>query len=465
MELGAFINRAQELAQLRDAAANPPALVIIRGRRRVGKSFLLRAALAGDRVIIVQADEQSERQQLAAFAREASRVLLGAPGLRFATWDEALELLAAQATERPLVVLLDEFQHMGAAQPALASILQRHWDDWQRRGVPITLVLCGSALSFMEGLLPAHAPLAGRATLRPVITPMGYRDAAKFAASGTSPQRLIERFAVVGGTPQYQVWAGHRDLRAMIREVILTKGAPLYEEPIQLLRTEEAIRDAGRYLGVLTAVAAGHTQINEMAQHTGHDASNVLKALQRLRDLQYIELREPVALDRPRKVRPFWRISDPFFRFWFRWVHPNRSRLEWGLVEDVLADVERDLDSHTGIVFEDCCREWLVRSSGLEEMRNLKTIGNWWRNDPAAEIDIVVVDKSRYVLLGSCKWQRGRVGAAVLDALYDHRALLGAKAARARLVIFARDGFRDDVQERADREGVLLRTAENLFAP
>ena len=119
----------------------------------------------------------------------------------------------------------------------------------------------------------------------------------------------------------------------------------------------------GRYLGVLTAVAAGHTQINEIAQHTGHDASNVLKALQRLRDLQYIELRE--------------------------------RRLEWGLVEDVLADVERDLDAHTGIVFEDCCPEWLVRSSGLEEMRSFKAIDNWWRNDPAAEIDIVVVDKSR----------------------------------------------------------------------
>jgi len=353
---------------------------------------------------------------------------------------------------------------MGAAQPALPSILQRHWDDWQRRGIPITLILCGSALSFMEGLLPAHAPLAGRATLRPVITPMGYRDAAKFTRSGTTPQRLIERFAVVGGTPQYQVWAGHRDLRATIREIILAKGAPLYDEPIQLLRTEEAIRDAGRYLGVLTAVAAGHTQINEIAQHTGHDASNVLKALQRLRDLQYLELREPVALERLRKVRPFWRIRDPFFRFWFRWVHPNRSRLEWGLAEDVLTEVERDLDSHTGIVFEDCCREWLARSSGLQEMRSFKAIGNWWCNDPPAEIDIAVVDKSRYVLLGSCKWQRGLLGPGALDQLYDHRALLGAKAARARLVIFARDGFRADLHERAQDEGVLLCTTEDLFA-
>jgi AAA+ ATPase superfamily predicted ATPase len=149
-----LIDRRREQELLRDATSGPDAaLVVMIGRRRVGKSFLLAHAFAGRRTISFQGDEQSERQHLDLLAEEAGRTLFGAPSLSFANWDDALTFLGEQARHEPLTVILDEFQWLKAAQPALDSIVQRHWDRWDRDDVPITLVLSGSALTLMERML------------------------------------------------------------------------------------------------------------------------------------------------------------------------------------------------------------------------------------------------------------------------------------------------------------------------
>src|ERR1041385_7111278 len=167
----ATVNREAELAELGRRAAAPPGLVVLRGRRRVGKSHLLQAAFAPQRLVSFRADEQSEAGQLGLLAREAARLLPGAPPLTFANWSDALDFFAAQARQGSLVVVLDEFQYLCASQPALPSILQRAWDRWQRERLPVLLVLSGSAITFMEGLLGQGAPLYGRADYRPLLPP------------------------------------------------------------------------------------------------------------------------------------------------------------------------------------------------------------------------------------------------------------------------------------------------------
>jgi len=123
---------------------------------------------ACERVISFQGDEQDENHQLELFAAEAGRVLLGSDALRFSTWDAALSFLGEQARTAPMTIILDEFQWLKYAQPALDSIIQRHWDRWDREALPVTLVLAGSALTLMEELLERGAPLFGRATARPL---------------------------------------------------------------------------------------------------------------------------------------------------------------------------------------------------------------------------------------------------------------------------------------------------------
>lgn len=459
-----LVNREQELQLLSEQRDTAPSLVVLRGRRRVGKTFLLRHALAGERVVSYQADEQPRSVQLAAFAAEAARLLPGAPPLSFDSWDAALDFVGSQAGERPLVVIVDEFQYACLPEPALPSIVQRHWDRWDAGGVPLCLVLSGGALTFMEGLLSRDAPLHGRATYRPTIEPLDYRDAAALAPARSSPEALVERYAVIGGVPQYQVWAGRRPLEGVVREAILRKGSPLYEEPLTLVREEQGIRDPRRYFGVLAAIASGRTRNAEIGSLVELPSSNVAAVLERLAALGYVEERAP-AIPGGRRRRGFWQLSDPFFRFWFRRVQPNRSRLDRGeAIDEVWGQVNADLDSYVGHAFEDVCRRWLGRYSGLEEAGRATTIGSWWSRDGRHEIDIAAADRREYTLLGSCKWSRRLVGEGALEALLESRDAVDGRTANARLALFARRGFTQALVRRAAREDVLLVTAADLFA-
>lgn len=449
---------------MQEQKISAPSLVVMRGRRRIGKTFLLAHAFAGERVVSYQADEQPRATQLASFAREASCLLPGAPPLSFGSWDEALDLLTTQAGERPLAVVIDELQYACASEPALPSIIQRHWDRWDREGTQICLVLSGSALTFMEGLLASDAPLHGRATYRPTIEPLDYRDAAKLAPASSSAEQLIERYAVIGGTPQYQVWAGARPLERVVREAILHKGAPLYEEPLTLVRQERGIRDLMRYFGVLSAIASGRTRNAQIGGLLELPSSNVAVVLERLRALGYVEERRPVMLG-SRRRHGYWQISDPFFRFWFRRVAPNRSRLDRGDSEGaVWEEIKQDLDTYVGRIFEDVCRRWLTRYSEVDEARSAAAIGSWWSRNGRVEIDIACASRDRYTLLGSCKWSKRLVGEDALEALISGASAIDGRAANAKLALFARRGFTRSLQRRAAAEGVLLVTGEDLFA-
>jgi AAA+ ATPase superfamily predicted ATPase len=457
-----LIDRETEAALLRAARDAPPSLVVLTGRRRIGKSYLLATVLNGDRVVSYQADEQDERGHLDLLAHEAARLLPGAPPLQFADWDAALAFFAAQAEIAPLTLVFDEFQYLCTAQPALPSIAQRHWDRWQRDDTPVTLVLSGSALSFMEGLLGHGAPLYGRATQRPFLAPLDYRDAAQFVRT-TDAEALLRRYAVLGGTPQYQVWGGERRIEAVLRSAVLAKGQPLYEDPLHLLREGEGIRDPATYFSILRAISSGATQHNQIATRIGIASSNLGARLARLEELGYVTGWAPLSANGPEPRRTSYRIADPYFGFFFRYVFPNRSRLERGRVEEVATEVLADLDNVMGRAFEDACRTWVGRYADEQDVGRSDELGSWWSRDGSVEIDVVGVRKGRYSLLGSCKWRR-TVGTEVLDALHDAQASLGGKAAGARLALFARRGFSADLRARAADEDVLLVTAADLFA-
>jgi AAA+ ATPase superfamily predicted ATPase len=456
-----LIDREQKLARMREAMRHPPQLVVLRGRRRIGKSFLLIHALRGRRGVFFQADEQTESAHLELFAREVGRLLGPRLSLRFDSWEEALDTLGELAREKPLAVVLDEFQWLVAAQPALASILQRHWDRWQRERTPLALVLSGSALKLMEGLLAPGAPLYGRADYRPLLAPLDYRDAAAFAPPGASAEEKLRRYAVLGGTPQYQVWAGPGELSELIPARILTKGESLYEEPLHLLREEQEIRDPATYFAVVRAIAGGRTRIGEISGAAGLPTPNLAKMLRRLEALGYVEARAPLSPTGPEAKRSSYRLVDPFFRFWFRFVFPNRSLLERGRVKDVLRAIERDMETFMGHAFEDCCREWAGRYASPDLLPASRQLGCWWSRNGRTEVDLVGASRGRYDLLASCKWSRATPTDA-LGTLLAHRDEL-PRAGGARLAIFAR-GFEPELERRAAEEGVALIGAEDLFA-
>lgn len=449
------------MARLREAAEAAPQLVVIRGRRRVGKSFLIAHAFAGRRGIFFQADEQPEGAHLRLFADQLSRLLPSRLPLRFDDWDSALTAVGDLAREQPLVVAMDEFQWLWDAQPSLDSIIQRHWDVWERNGIRVTLVLSGSALTLMEKLLEPGSPLYGRANYRPLIPPLDYRQAAELAGGRLGAEQLLRRYAVLGGTPQYQVWAGRGGIDRVIVERVLRKGESLYEEPLHLLREEQSIRDPATYFAIVAAIASGRTRPSEIANEAQIEVPNLSKMLGRLIDLGYVETIGPTAPQGPTGGRSVYRLRDPYFRFWFRYVFRNRSLLERERVAEVKEAIEADFDNFMGRAFEDACRDWVGRYAPREAFPQHERLGSWWSRDGQSEIDVVAVDKRRYVFLGSCKWTR-RASTRVLETLIAQRELLGPQAAKAKLAVFAR-GFEPKLVRRAEEEEVELVAASDLF--
>lgn len=450
-----MIDRLEEKRRLERAADEAPQLVVMRGRRRVGKSYLLNSCFEDRRLVYFQADEGEERGHLDLFASEVGQ-LVNAP-LSFADWDAALDYVGALGTDQALVVVLDEYQWLRKAQPRLDSTIMRHFDRWERRKVPITVVVSGSALTLMEELLEGDKPMFGRAGYRPLVEPFNFRDASLFGPSKVTSEEKLRRFGVLGGTAQYQVWAGKLPLQRVLKERILPKDESLFEEPLQLIRGEDEIREPGNYYAILRAIAQGETRFNQIEARSKITSGQLLtKRLKRLERLRYIEERRPIGGN----GTVLWEIADPFFAFWFRSVYPNRSRLQGGRVDEVAGEITRDLDNQMGWVFERVCREWARRYSPAEEFAEANEIGAYWTRTHDLEIDVVARARKRYLALGSCKWS-ARADTHVLDALEEARSKV-AGAADASLFIFAR-GFHPALLQRASEGRVRLVSADDLF--
>ncbi len=450
-----MIDREREQARLQQAAAQAPQLVVLRGRRRVGKSYLLDHSFAGRRFVYFQADEGEERDHLDLLAAEVG-ALVGAP-LSFADWEAALGYLGSLAEDAPLVVALDEYQWMRKAQPRLDSMIVRHFDRWEHAGRRLTLVLSGSALTLMEELLEGNQPMFGRAAYRPLLEPFDFRDAARFARERLSAEEKLRRYAVLGGTPQYQVWAGRGPLRQVLAERILAPGESLHEEPLQLIRGEDEIREPGSYYALMRAVAGGATRFAEIQSASKITSSSLLtKRLARLSQLRYLEERRPVGGN----GRPIWALADPYFAFWFRYVYPNRSALQRGRVQETLQTILADLDNLMGPCFEQVCREWASRHARAPEFADATEIGAYWTRTHDVEIDLVARAKGRYTAVGSCKWS-ARADTHDLDRLLELRDAVRS-AGDASVWLFAR-GFHPALRRRAGPEGVRLVSAGDLF--
>jgi hypothetical protein len=298
----------------------------------------------------------------------------------------------------------------------------------------------------------------GRAGYRPFLQPFDYRDAALFASQRTDATQKLLRYGVLGGTAQYQVWAGGASLREILKRRILTKDEPLFEEPLQLIRGESAIREPGNYYEVLRAIARGATHFNEILQQSKISSGQLLTGrLDRLAKLRYIDERRPIGGN----GSPGWSVTDPFFRFWFRYVYPNRSRLQRGRVEETCDAILADIDNHMGSIFEQVCRDWAGRYSSDPPLAGAEEIGAYWTRTHDVEVDLVARGRKGIVAVGSCKWSR-RADTHDLDRLIELRGQIRG-AGSATPYVFARD-FHKHLVARAERDGVRLVSADELFA-
>lgn len=462
-----FIGRTQELAQLREEfASNRPSLLVIYGRRRVGKSELLREATRDIPHVLYQATRVTAGLNLDAFKTELARTL--GPDdllLSLGDWLGVLTWLARKAQETPgLVVVLDEFPYLAEADPALPSIIQKFWDSGEPGKGRLNLVLCGSMIAHMEDLLAERNPLYGRKTLALDVTPLPVRDATQFFPDYSAEDKLMT-YGIFGGIPFYlQLCDPRVSLRENVVKLLLANTGALVDEPTVLLQSE--LRDIQRYASVLAAIADGCTKFGEIASRID-DRGDSKKLAPYLERLERMRLVQPVtsmdASPKSRDKRYF--IADSLMTFWHRFVRPNLSSIAQGFGEEVWRlKITPHLEEFMGGRFEAICREHARRYSQEQLPSPAQEIGQIW----AADYDIDVAGKllDGSMLFGECKWRRGLVGEDVLFALTERagRTAYGRDVGQRHFAIYARTGFKPGLIEPAGQgNGVILHTPDSIL--
>lgn len=450
-----FVGRKSELAFLEDCYADHRAqLVILYGRRRVGKTELLRRFCTGRPHVFSASNEAPAQSQLASFSQQMFAA--GAPAGRYlssyASWEDALADIPELPFEGRRLVVIDEFPYLVKSDPSLPSVLQNAWDACLKDR-DVMIVLCGSAMSFMEHeLLAEKNPLYGRATGILKLEPMPYRDTARFFP-GYSPEEHVLAYAVLGGTPHYLAqFDPDAGLEDNIKRTILRRGSALYNEVEFLMRQE--LRETAVYNSIVQAVALGATQLNEIAQKTMIPAQKASVYIRNLIEMGVLKREFPVGAglqERAKAQRGLYRVADNFFRFWYAYVFSNQSALEMLDVDGVWEHgVEPSLNEFAAVPFEDICRAWMFERNRAGDLPVYCTdIGRWWRGGD--EIDVLGIDKrGGQAVAGECKFRNAPVDMRVLHAL--EKKVEGLPLEVEQLLLFSKNGFDDAVVERASHD-------------
>jgi uncharacterized protein len=453
-------------------------LGVVSGRRRQGKSYLLQALSAATGGIYFPALELTEAVSLRLFSDALIR-FTGSPVPAFRDWLEAIPYLFRAVGERTVAVVIDEFPFLVKASPELPSIIQRELGPGgSGGGSRARLLLCGSAMSVMGGLLSGRAPLRGRAGLELMIHPFGYRDAARFWGI-TNPALAVLVHSVVGGTPAYRrefvrddAPSDLNDFDAWVIRTALNPQTPLFREARYLLVEETEIRDPSLYHSVLSAVAEGNSTSGGIANYVGRKANEIAHPLRVLEDARLL-VKEP---DLFRAGRATYRIAEPLITFYQAIMSRDWARLELGDGATIWRSAQpRFLSQIVGAHFETICRDYAIMADPELFAGLPGEVGAGVVADPASrkqiQIDVAVLapaehgQRRKILSLGEAKWDR-IMDHRDVERLRRARDLLTVKGFDARdavLACYSGAGFHPDLTA-AKPSDVRLIDLEQLYA-
>ena len=443
-------------------------LGLVYGRRRQGKTYLLQALIEAAGGTYVTALQQSAEQNLVRFAA-AYQVTASARGhVVFTNWEEAFSALLSlgEGASTPALVVVDEFQYLLAANPEIPSLLQALLSP---RGVAARrhrtrVVLCGSALSTMGGLLAGSAPLRGRASLELIVHPFSYREAADFWGTAGDPELSVMLHALVGGTPAYLDMSGTSapdsvgELDDWVVSALLNPGSAMFREGSALLAQEQGVTDAAGYLSVLAAVSQGASRRGQIASAVGRAEGALAHPLSVLTEARLITS----LADALKQRRTTFQVAEPILRLHQLVVGPNEARLVrhqgwkvWSEIADTVA--ARIYGPH----FEYLTRTWCAEDASSDTLggtasRVAPTVVACRKHRENHEVDVVVIATSphkaaRIIALGEAKWRSHALGVEQLERMRHIRDLLGA--VEARLLCFSKEGFTPELVGRCKADG------------
>ena len=457
-----FVDREQEMETLQsEYNRDGSALVVLYGRRRVGKTTLISEFIKDKNALFFLASEEAEAQNRNAFKEKVAE-FIDSDLLRSAdikSWDVLFKSVMDTPFESKPVIVLDEFQYLGKANHAFPSVFQRIWEEILK-DKSVMVILCGSLISMMESQTLAYgSPLYGRRTaqIRLQQIPFGYYHD---FFPGKSRRELIEMYAVTGGVPKYiELFSESRDIYSAIQKCVLNRSGYLYDEPHFLLQQE--VTEVGSYFSIIKAIAAGNSKLSAISAVLEIKATGLTKYLKTLIDLDILEREVPITEDNPEKSkRGLYKIKDNYLRFWFAFVYPNMSFIESGHSRVVMNKIKKSLvPNHIAFVYEDVCKErmWELNADNVWSF-NFTKLGRYW--DAKTEIDIAALDlEGKNLILGECKYWQEPVGVNVLRDLEAKTDSVAWEKNDRKVwyVLFSASGFSEELTTlAASRQDVLL---------
>jgi hypothetical protein len=455
-----FVDRKAEMAELQRALSHTGSskLVIIYGRRRLGKSTLIRQVLTNNDVYYM-AGMYSAQVQLNLLASLLVEKFPALDHVQFSGWEALLTMLNTLATER-FTLCFDEFPYMVKGSPELPSVLQKLIDSKQLK---YHILICGSSQRMMGGfILSASEPLYGRSSCTIKLGPIPIHYLPQVMP--LTPDAAVEEHSVWGGVPRYWELRIERDsLTDAVRHILASTNGALYGEPERLFMDD--IEDTSLSQSILSVVAAGANRISEIAGRLGKDATTLSTPIRRLIDMGYIRREVPFGESVKSSKRGVYFIHDPLIRFYYTFIVPNASNISRGRDSMVMQQIEEGRSQFVSQHWEHLCREAVSGNRVLGKLWG--EASRWWGSVPldvpdehgqkfrTMELDLIAESSDHQsLLIGECKWTHGEQAARLLHQLQEKARLL--PFAQGKELIFAL--FLKEPPQDADFRG-------NVFLP
>lgn len=462
-----FIGRKHELNFLESKYhAEGGQLIVLYGRRRVGKTETLRKFCEGREHVFYSCTECTDEQQLRSFSnRMLAKNIPAAQYIKtFSNWEQALNSISELPANGKKLLIIDEFPYMVKNNASLPSVLQNLWDGGLKNE-NVMIVLCGSAMAFIEKeILSEKNPLYGRATGILKMNELNFYEAVQFFPSYSNLDK-ITAYAILGGIPHYlKQFDQSKPLEENIKQNILLRGSILYSEVEFLMRQE--LRETTVYNTIIEAVALGNTKLNDIFQKTQIDKNKLTVYLKNLIELGIVRREFPVAdgiKEQANVQRGLYQITDNFFCFWYALVFPNISELEAGDVDGVYEyAIKPVMEQYTSRIYENICREYLRRLNQQDALHfRFTRIGRWWNKSDAIDIMATDGDKNNF-LLGECKFKNAKFDLSELNAALV-KFKPKKKTAQVYYYLFSKSGFTGDVQKTARQHDIQLIGIDEMF--
>lgn len=458
-----FVNRVNELESLeKQYQSKESSLVIVYGRRRVGKTALINEFLKRHHyTLYFLATEESEVQNLNYFKMQVAEFtnneLLKSANV---DWLTVFHIIADYKTEGKKIIVIDEFQYIGQSNSSFPSVMQKIWDTILANA-NVMVILCGSLVSLMKSqTLDYSSPLYGRRTAQIRLKQIPFKHYNEFY-DNKSYEDLLPFYAITGGVPKYiETFQSYDDVYTAIKQNVLNPQSFLYEEPNFLLQKE--VTEIGSYFSVIKAIAMGNHKLANIASSLGTKQTSLTKYLKVLMDLDLIEREVPITETIPEKSKSgLYRITDNYIAFWFKFVYPYRAYLEKGETDYVLSQIKKGfVQNYASYVYEDVCRErmWTLSAESIWDF-NFDRVGKYW-GAKTGETDIVAIDTlGKNLVIGECKYTTAPKGLSVLHDLQEKAKNISAmteiEIENVHYVIFSTAGFTQGLLDQADTDNKI----------